>query len=58
LQDAYVGQVSTCGGFLTRLGGLGTLVGRPIENRPQVENLPHKTRAISHTGKTLRHAAA
>ena len=35
------GRFSTCGGFVTRLGGSGILVGRPIKNRPQVKNLPH-----------------
>jgi hypothetical protein len=40
------GRFSTCGGFVTRLGGSGTLVGRPVENRPQVENLPHKCFSI------------
>jgi len=40
LRDLW-GRFSTCGGYSTRLGGICTLVGRPIENRPQVENLPH-----------------
>jgi hypothetical protein len=35
------GRFSTCGGFLTRLGGFCANIERPIENRPQVENLPH-----------------
>jgi hypothetical protein len=35
------GRLLTCGGLSTRLGGFCTLVGRPINNRPQVANLPH-----------------
>jgi len=40
------GRFSTCGGFVTRLGGSGTLVGRPVENRPQVKNLPHNLKLL------------
>jgi hypothetical protein len=36
-----VGQVVNLRGLSTRLGGIGMLVGRPIDNRPQVANLPH-----------------
>jgi len=35
------GRLSACGGLTTRLGGICILVGRPIDNRPQVANLPH-----------------
>jgi len=35
------GRLSTCGGLVTRLGGICTLVCRPSTTRPQVDNLPH-----------------
>ena len=49
------GRFSTCGGFATRLAAgrriphsccLPALERRPIENRPQIKNLPHKLAAL------------
>jgi len=40
------GGIASCGGLVTRLAGLGALFGGPIENRPQVTNLPHFKAAI------------
>jgi MFS family permease len=52
------GRLATCGGLSTRLGGIGTLVGRRVDNPPQADSLPHKFRSISDTGKTKWHCAA
>jgi hypothetical protein len=35
------GRLATCGGLVTRLGGICTLVGRPSTTRPQDAILPH-----------------
>ena len=39
------------------MGSICTRPTRPIENRPQVENLPHKFCSIPNTGKSMRHWA-